>query len=339
VRGRGDAVSRRDVAPPVPSSPPAPVIAARPADSGISSFAHVVDALCAANAGMGSAWRRAGDRRLLPSRDAIATLVDDLRAVLFPGHFGSSDLGAASLRYQIGARLDRAQLALREQVRRGLAFACNHGATSDGACRVCDERAEEVTDVVVARLPTIRALLETDVQAAYDGDPAAQFLDETLFCYPGVTAVTQYRIAHELYALSVPLIPRMISELAHAATGIDIHPGASIGGSFFIDHGTGVVIGETSAIGRRVRIYQGVTLGARGFPGDDRGHPIKGLPRHPIVEDDVVIYAGATILGRITIGRGATIGGNVWLTRSVAAGARVTQAQSRHDTFQDGSGI
>jgi serine O-acetyltransferase len=258
--------------------------------------------------------------------------------VLFPGHFGSSDLGAASLRYQIGARLDKAQLALREQIRRGLVFACDHGA-ADGTCRVCDERAEEVTDAVVARLPKIRALLETDVQAAYDGDPAAQFLDETLFCYPGVTAVIHYRIAHELYGLAVPLIPRMIAELAHSATGVDIHPGAQIAGSFFIDHGTGVVIGETSSIGRRVRIYQGVTLGARGFPSDEHGHPIKGLPRHPVVEDDVVIYAGATILGRITIGRGATIGGNVWLTRDVAPGARVTQAQSRHDTFQDGSGI
>ena len=239
---------------------------------------------------------------------------------------------------QIGARLDEAQRALREQMRRGLAFACDHGVGAVD-CRACDERAEEVTDTLVARLPPIRALLDTDVQAAYDGDPAAQFLDETLFCYPGLTAVTHHRIAHELYLLSVPLIPRIISELAHAATGIDIHPGAQIAGSFFIDHGTGVVIGETSAIGRRVRIYQGVTLGARGFPSDERGHPIKGLPRHPRVEDDVVIYAGATILGRITIGRGATIGGNVWLTRSVAPGARITQASVRHDTFEDGSGI
>ena len=309
-----------------------------PPDEGSAPFTSVVDALCAANAGMAGARRRAGDRRLLPSREAIAGLVDDLRAVLFPGHFGSSDLGAASLRYQIGARLDKAQLALQEQIRRGLVFGCDHGATN-GACRICDERAEEVTDAVVARLPAIRALLETDVQAAYDGDPAAQFLDETLFCYPGVTAVIHYRIAHELNGLAVPLIPRMISELAHSATGIDIHPGAQIAGSFFIDHGTGVVIGETSSIGRRVRIYQGVTLGARGFPSDEHGHPIRGLPRHPVVEDDVVIYAGATILGRITIGRGATIGGNVWLTRDVAPGARVTQAQSRHDTFQDGSGI
>jgi serine O-acetyltransferase len=152
-------------------------------------------------------------------------------------------------------------------------------------------------------------------------------------------AITQHRIAHQLNGLGVPLIPRIISELAHSATGIDIHPGAAIGRSFFIDHGTGVVIGETCSIGERVRIYQGVTLGARGFPTDDDGHPVKGLPRHPVVEDDVVVYAGATILGHITIGKGATIGGNVWLTRSVAPGTRVTQAQYRHDTFEAGSGI
>jgi serine O-acetyltransferase len=185
----------------------------------------------------------------------------------------------------------------------------------------------------------LRAILDTDIQAAYQGDPAARSADETLFCYPGVTAIIQHRIAHELHALAVPLIPRMISELAHSAPGIDIHPGAHIGPSFFIDHGTGVVIGETAAIGQRVRIYQGVTLGARGFPSDEGGHLVKGLPRHPIVEDDVVIYAGATILGRITIGKGATIGGNVWLTRSVPPGGVVTQARARQDSFENGSGI
>ena len=309
----------------------------------VSSFTSVVDSLCAANTGLLDARRHPGDRRLLPSREVIAELVDDLRAVLFPGHFGSSDLAAASLRYQIGARLDKAQRALRDQVRRGLAFVCdhqvNHGAATDSSCRACDERAGEITDALVSRLPAIRGLLGTDVRAAYDGDPAAQFIDETLFCYPGVAAVIHHRIAHELYRQDVPLIPRIISELAHSATGIDIHPGAQIAGSFFIDHGTGVVIGETASIGRRVRIYQGVTLGARGFPADDRGHPRKGLPRHPLVEDDVVIYAGATILGRITIGRGATIGGNVWVTHSVAPGTRVTQAHFAHETFEGGSGI
>jgi serine O-acetyltransferase len=301
-------------------------------------FAAVVDALCAANANLLRARLRARDRHLLPSREAIATLVDDLRAVLFPGHFGPGDLTTTSLRYAVGTRLDKAQVALRAQARRGLSFSCDHGA-NDADCRACDRRADEVTDAFVAELPAIRGLLESDVQAAYVGDPAAQFLDETLFCYPGVTAIIQHRIAHALHQLQVPLLPRIVSELAHAATGIDIHPSARIGGSFFVDHGTGVVIGETCAIGQRVRIYQGVTLGARGFPSDDLGRPIKGQPRHPIVEDDVVIYAGATLLGRITIGRGATIGGNVWLTRSVLPGARVTQAQVRQDVFEGGAGI
>jgi serine O-acetyltransferase len=301
-------------------------------------FSQVVDALCAANEGLLQGRRRQRGRHVLPSRETIVAIVEDLRAALFPGHFGSSDLAAASVRYHVGAHLDRAQLALTEQVRRGLSFACDH-KERDADCRACDRRAVEVTDALVSRLPAIRALLEADVRAAYEGDPAAQFLDETLFCYPGVTAITQYRIAHELHAQQVPLIPRIISELAHAATGIDIHPGAQIGKSFFIDHGTGVVIGETCAIGERVRLYQGVTLGARGFPNDDHGHPIKGQPRHPVVEDDVIIFAGATILGRVTIGKGATIGGNVWLTRSVAPGARVTQAHFRNETFEGGAGI
>jgi serine O-acetyltransferase len=304
----------------------------------VDPFAAVVEALCDANGSLLRARLRARDRHLLPSRDAIATLVEDLRAVLFPGHFGPADLTSTSLRYAVGTRLDKAQLALRAQVRRGLSFTCDHGADA-GACRVCDHRADEVTDAFVAELPVIRALLETDVHAAYVGDPAAQFLDETLYCYPGVTAIIQHRIAHALHRLSVPLLPRIVSELAHAATGIDIHPSAQIGASFFIDHGTGVVIGETCAIGERVRLSPGVPLGARGFPSDDFGRPLKGLPRHPIVEDDVTIYAGATILGRITIGRGATIGGNVGLTRSVLPGARVTQAQVRQDTFEGGAGI
>jgi serine O-acetyltransferase len=303
-------------------------------------FAHVVDALCSANeSSFATRYPRAG-RRVLPSQRAIAGIVDDLRAVLFPGHFGAGDLDASSLRSHVGARLDKAHLALITQVRHGLAFACDHAQSgSEGTCLACDQRAHDVSDALVSSLPRLRSLLESDIQAAFDGDPAARSIDETLFCYPGVTAVIQHRIAHELFRLSVPFLPRIIAEQAHAATGIDIHPGAEIGGSFFIDHGTGVVIGETCAIGERVRIYQGVTLGARGFPNGDDGHPIKGLFRHPIVEDDVVIYAGATILGRITIGRGATIGGNVWLTRSVGAGAQVSQAHSRHMTFGGGSGI
>ncbi len=303
-------------------------------------FADVIDALCAANdQGLHGLGQLRGGY-ILPSREAVATLIDDLRAVLFPGHFGAPELGAVNLRAYIANRLGRAQLVLTEQVRRGLSFACDHGEGDNGRiCASCDRGAHRVRDAFIAQLPAIRATLITDVQAAFDGDPAARFMDETLFCYPGITAITQHRIAHELFVLSVPLIPRIIAELAHAATGIDIHPGAEIGPSFFIDHGTGVVIGETCSIGAGVRLYQGVTLGARGFPSDHHGHPVKGIPRHPIVEDGVVIYAGATILGRITIGQGATIGGNVWLTRDVAPGMRVTQAQVRHDTFEQGSGI
>jgi serine O-acetyltransferase len=304
----------------------------RPEDEG--PFAGVVAALSAAA-------ERSFGRPVpvaLPSRAVVASIVEDLRAVLYPAHFGASDWAGHGLRYRIGTRLYEVERSLREQVRRGLAFACEH-PTEGQRCEACDQHADEITAAFILRLPAIRALLDTDVQAAFAGDPAARSPDETLFCYPGVTAMIQHRIAHALHRLKVPLIPRIVSELAHSATGIDIHPGAEIGPSFFIDHGTGVVIGETCAIGERVRLYQGVTLGARGFPVDDEGQLLKGLPRHPIVEDDVVIYAGATILGRITIGKGATIGGNVWLTRSVPAGGFVTQARARQDSFENGSGI
>lgn len=178
-----------------------------------------------------------------------------------------------------------------------------------------------------------------DAQAAFCGDPAAKGVGETIFCYPSITALAHHRIAHELYRLEVPLIPRIISEMAHSDTGIDIHPGARIGEYFFIDHGTGTVIGETSVIGNNVRIYQGVTLGARSFPLDDEGNPVKGIPRHPIVEDDVIIYSGATILGRVTIGKGAEIGGNVWLTRDVPPGARVVQGRPEETLYSEGLGI
>ena len=192
---------------------------------------------------------------------------------------------------------------------------------------------------LASSLPDVRTLLDSDLQAAFDGDPAAQSLDEPLLCYPGFTAILYHRIAHRLHALGVPLVPRILADIAHDETSIDIHPAAQIGPSFFIDHGTGVVIGETAQIGTRVRLYQGVTLGARSFPVDDAGRPHKGIARHPIIEDDVVIYAGATLLGRITIGKGSSIGGNVWLTRSVPPGSRVTQAQVRSDSFEAGGGI
>ncbi len=313
----------------------------RTADSpspALDSFADVVDDICAANEDLLRGRRRKRGRHALPSRAAVAAVVDDLRAVLFPGHFGATDLAPASIRYSVGAQLDKAQVALAEQVRRGLSLVCNHDDVTAGECRACDRQAIDATEALVLRLPRIRRLLETDLQAAFASDPAATFLDETLYCYPGVQAITQHRIAHDLYSLSVPLIPRIIAELAHADTGIDIHPGAKIGSHFFIDHGTGVVIGETCEIGAHVRLYQSVTLGARGVEIAPGGQPFKG-PRHPIIEDDVVIYAGATVLGRVTIGKGAVICGNVWLTLDVSPGARVTQARLEQDTFEGGAGI
>ena len=199
-----------------------------------------------------------------------------------------------------------------------------------------DDDAVQARSVAAARefantLPRIREILDTDVLAAYEGDPAARSVDEVLLCYPGIEAMIHHRLAHQLYRLDLPLLARLVAEKAHGQTGIDIHPGAQIEEGFFIDHGTGVVIGETAVIGRHVRLYQAVTLGAKRFPTDEDGHLQKGLARHPILEDDVIIYAGATILGRVTIGRGSTIGGNVWLTRSVPPGSHVTQASSQHE--------
>lgn len=301
------------------------------------SLGPVIEALAAA-AGRFPRGVGVAARRPMPSREAVAAIMDDLRAVLFPTHFETPAFSPENARYVLGARLDRVDRAIAEQAWRGMAFTCQHPGNR-AKCSACADAARASARSLLKRLPAIRALLESDVQAAYEGDPAAHFVHETLLCYPGIAAIMHHRIAHELYRLGVPLIARIIADLSRAATGIDIHPGAAIGGSFFIDHGTGVVIGETCTIGKRVKIYQGVTLGARGFPTDEHDVPIKGLPRHPIVEDDVVIYAGATILGRIRIGKGSTVGGNVWLTRDVAPGARVTQAQARNDTFEQGSGI
>jgi serine O-acetyltransferase len=299
-------------------------------------LASVVEALAAANSDLLPRRQSASIRHVIPSREALAEIVADLRAALFPAHFGAPDIFTGGIRNYVGHRLDAALFGLREEVQRGLRFACAHG---DGEVDACEQRAADLTREFAQRLPAVRVLLGSDARAAYEGDPAATSPDEAVFCYPGITAMIHHRIAHELYTLGVPLIPRIISELAHTATGIDIHPGAHIGSSFFIDHGTGVVIGETCVIGQRVRLYQGVTLGAKSFPTDGQGRAIKGRPRHPIVEDDVTIYAGATILGRITIGRGSSIGGNVWLTRTVPPQSRISQAQVRDDLFDGGSGI
>lgn len=276
-----------------------------------------VEALCCAAGGR-------PERRAFPSRDAVVNLLEALRGVLFPGFFGPSELSGETLRYHLGATLDQVLHDLAEQIRRAYRVT----APEEEAC---EARALAVARAFVARLPEVRRLLGTDVQAAFEGDPALRSPDEAILCYPGILAITCQRLAHELHRLEVPLIPRVMTEHAHAQTGIDIHPGAGIGEAFFIDHGTGVVIGETCILGRGVRLYQGVTLGAKRFPLDAEGKPIKGIARHPILEDEVTVYANATLLGRITVGWGSTIGGNVWLTRSVPAGSTVTQA-----TEQDG---
>ncbi|MDJ0762734.1 MAG: serine acetyltransferase [Myxococcota bacterium] len=300
-------------------------------------LSQVVDFLCDSYNGSAKWMRHTTVRAALPSRDAVIDMVEALRSVLFPGYYGTSEMSAESMRFHVGSTLDQVLRTLQEQVRRGLCFVCLQD--SDDNCAECEGQALAITQAFLSRLPHVRELLATDVAAAYEGDPAAGSPDEAVFCYPGLQAITNYRLAHELHRLNVPLIPRIIAEHAHSITGIDIHPGAVIGEKFFIDHGTGVVIGETSIIGNRVRIYQGVTLGAKSLPLDKDGRPIKGIARHPIVEDDVVIYSGATILGRVSIGQGSIIGGNVWLTRSVSAGSRITQAQVRQDKFIDGGGI
>ena len=287
-------------------------------------LARLVTELSTVSNGISPAMRRAHHDQPLPSRDVVIEIVEALRSVLFPGYFGYPDLKVHSVLYHVGATLDRIQHPLQEQVRRGLCFTCMEETL---CCPVCDDRAQVITRTFLERLPHLQKILATDVRAAFEGDPAASSPDEVIFCYPAIAAITNFRMAHELHVLGVPLIPRMITEHAHSLTGIDIHPGATIGEYFFIDHGTGVVIGETCEIGRNVRLYQGVTLGAKSFKLDEAGNPIKGIPRHPIVEDDVTIYSGATILGRVTIGHGSVIGGNVWLVDSVPPNSRVTQAQ------------
>jgi len=297
---------------------------------------RLVTELSTVSNGLSPAMRRAHHDQPLPSRGVVVEIVEALRSVLFPGYFGYPDLKVHSVLYHVGATLDRIQHPLQEQIRRGLCFTC----LEESQCTpVCDDQAGDITRSFLARLPAIQKCLAKDVRAAYEGDPAASSPDEVIFCYPAVMAITNFRLAHELHVLGVPLIPRMITEYAHSLTGIDIHPGATIGEYFFIDHGTGVVIGETCEIGRNVRIYQGVTLGAKSFKLDEEGKPIKGIPRHPIVEDDVTIYSGATILGRVTIGRGSVIGGNVWLVDSVPPNSRITQALSRQQDFESGGGI
>lgn len=286
-----------------------------------------------------SEWRARTGRhpeqggRELPSRQSIEEVVERLASALFPMRLGPNDLREESEDFFVGHTLDAALNALLVQARLELRYSARQ--RGDVVDSRIDEHAVALVRDFARALPEMRRLLDADVLAAYQGDPAARSVDEVLLCYPGILAVIHHRIAHHLYRAGLPLLARMVAETAHADTGIDIHPGAQIGSGFFIDHGTGVVIGETAVIGERVRIYQAVTLGAKRFSADADGHLEKGAPRHPVVEDDVVIYAGATILGRITIGRGSSIGGNVWLTRSVPPGSSVTQANVQSG-IQDG---
>lgn len=280
-------------------------------------------------------WRESQKRstepggRELPSSEALAQVVDGLRGVLFPMRLGPADLRQESEDFYVGHTLDTLLHALLAQVQLELRHEARHLSNADSAA--LEARAFQIVRDFSLSLPRIRELLDSDVLAAYAGDPAARSVDEVLLCYPGIQAMIYHRVAHRLYELGVPLLARIVAELAHGQTGIDIHPGASIDEGFFIDHGTGVVIGETAVIGKNVRVYQAVTLGAKSFPTDEEGKPIKGLPRHPVLQDDVVIYAGATVLGRVTLGRGASVGGNVWLTHDLAPGAHITQAQLRHE--------
>jgi len=253
----------------------------------------------------------------LPSYDEIVAAVDDLTELIYPGYRRREGLHRGNISYYVGDLVDRLHDRLTNQIGRALRHEA--GATSDcDGDTDYDALGQIKTLEFLDRLPELRRVLATDVQAAYDGDPACKNLDEVIFCYPGLEAITVFRLAHLLYELEIPFIPRMMTEWAHNRTGIDIHPGATIGEHFFIDHGTGVVIGETCEIGEHVKIYQGVTLGALSFPTDGDGQLVRGQKRHPTIEDYVVVYANATILGgRTTIGHNAVIGSNVWLTSSV----------------------
>lgn len=257
----------------------------------------------------------------MPSLATLEEIVHLSRSIIFPGYFGNAAVDRATIKYHIGMEVERLYQLLSEQIMAGLCFSCSEPPPQS--------HASSIAATFIERLPQLRQMLADDVIATYLGDPASKSYGEVIFCYPALRAISNYRIAHELLVLGVPLIPRIISELAHSETGIDIHPGAVIGNSFTIDHGTGVVIGETTIIGNHVKLYQGVTLGAKSFPLDEKGNPIKGIPRHPIIEDDVIIYSNSTILGRVTVGKGAIIGGNIWIDTNIEPGAKIIQASGK----------
>lgn len=294
----------------------------------------------------------------LPSGESLEEIIQLARAILFPGYFGKSQVDIHTLKYQIGVDVEHMYHLLCDQILAGLCFnpisslqLQDDDTPDDETALLLDQarerkklelHADDIARELISRLPEIRRVLSTDVVAAYNGDPAAKSEAEIIACYPVIKALTNYRIAHELYAMGVPLIPRLMTELAHSETGIDINPGATIGEYFTIDHGTGVVIGETCIIGRNVKLYQGVTLGAKSFPLDSKGNPIKGIPRHPIIGDNVIIYANATVLGRIHIGSNCIIGANVWVTRNMKPGTKKYN-QEKNDIFDiefdNGTGI
>lgn len=258
----------------------------------------------------------------MPSVIRLKEIVELLREIIFPGYFADEYLNKDNLSYYIGVNVDKVFHALSEEINRGLCFDCNF---RNEQCSHCMDDSKELTAKFLEKLPSLREVLKTDVQALYDGDPSAKSFGEVIYCFPAIKAILNYRVAHELWLLNIPIIPRIITEMAHSETGIDIHPGATIGSSFSIDHGTGVVIGETTIIGNNVKLYQGVTLGAKSFPKDDDGKPVKGVPRHPIIEDNVIIYSNASILGRITIGHDSVVGGNIWVTNDLPPNSKIVQ--------------
>ena len=267
------------------------------------------------------------DEEALPSGKVLSQIVDLCRSILFPGYYGNARISQPTLRFHVGVNVTTLHALLSKQIYAGLCFA-------DTSCATLSEKAvyakaKEISEAFITTLPDLRHILATDVEATFDGDPAAQNTGEVIFCYPGFRAICNYRIAHQLYELGVPYIPRMITEMAHSETGIDIHPGARIGHHFSIDHGTGTVIGETSVIGNHVRIFQGVSLAGEKLPPDENGNTIRGVDRHPILEDRVTVYSNSTLIGKIRIGEGATICGNVWIAEDVPAGATITQRSAR----------
>jgi len=264
--------------------------------------------------------------RDLPSKIVVTEVLEDLFTILFPGYLGDSEITKGNIKYHLGTKLTSVYTRLTDEVEKSLKYICRK--ISECPQDVCLKRAHVVVKEFLERLPEIRSMLSGDIQAAYGGDPAAVSTEEVILSYPCVLAIATYRVAHELYLSGVPLISRIMSEHMHSLTGIDIHPGAKIGKNFFIDHGTGVVIGETAEIGDNVKLYQGVTLGALSFPKDEKGNIIKGRKRHPTVGNNVVIYSGATLLGAETvIGDNVVIGGNVWITGPVVSGTKITIAQ------------